>query len=210
MDFLGQQVRGPAESGELSTSGLALRPFLLRLLAWAVPVIVVWMLITPFYNRFLKVSAENLLNLSESPDVTELYFHPEKEYRDRGYVVVHRSDFPPSRRQVYSFRATDLHFHLLLLGSLFLAVPAIPWRERLEKLGWALLLSVFFHILLAFFWVKFGYATQLGSWSLENYGAFARNFYGLGKHLLDLPFKLAFPFVLWVVFYFPLLIPRQS
>ena len=37
--------------------------------------------------------------------------------------------------------------------------------------------------------MKFVYATQLGAWSLAHYGAFARNFWGLGKHLLDLPFK---------------------
>ncbi|MEM7479757.1 MAG: hypothetical protein AAF481_01170 [Acidobacteriota bacterium] len=179
------------------------RPFVLRLLAWIVPVTLVWLVITPFYNRFLKVSAENLLTLSESPDVTELYFHPDEKYRKGGYVVVHRSDFPPAKRQVYSFRATDLHFHLILLAGLFLAVPGVPIKERLPRLGWALLIAVFFHVILAFFWVKFAYATQLGRWSLDNYGAFARNFYGLGKHLLDLPFKLAFPFVLFVVFYFP-------
>ena len=52
-------------------------------------------------------------------------------------------------------------------------------------------------------------ATQLGSWSLEHYGAFARNAYGLGKHLADLPFKLAFPLVLWTAFYWPLVAPPE-
>jgi hypothetical protein len=50
--------------------------------------------------------------------------------------------------------------------------------------------------------VKFVYATQLGDWSMSHYGAFARNFWGLGKHLMDLPFKLALPLVLWAAFYF--------
>ena len=50
-----------------------------------------------------------------------------------------------------------------------------------------------------FFWVKFIYATQLGSWSLEQYGALTRNVWGMGKHVLDLPVKLGLPLLLWAV-----------
>ncbi len=49
--------------------------------------------------------------------------------------------------------------------------------------------------------MKFTYATQLGAWSVAHYGSFAQNFWGLGKHLFDLPFKLTLPFLLWAVFY---------
>jgi len=180
--------------------------FLRNLLLWALPVAAVWMLATPFYNRFLAASGENLVNLTESPNVTDLVPAPQGE----GYFFILRNDFPPARRRVYSMRMTDIHFHLLLLGVLFLAVPGVRWRRRLESLGWALLVAVFFHLALVFFWVKFAYATQLGSWSLENYGAFARNFFGLGKHLLDLPFKLAFPLVLWAAFYYRELLPGDA
>lgn len=180
--------------------------FLRNLLLWAVPVAVVWWVVTPVYNRFLVAAGENLLHLVERPDVTELAPSTQAE----GYWLILRKDFPPAKSRVYSMRVTDLHFHLIMLGALFLAVPGVPWRERLGNLGWALLIAVFFHILLVFFWVKFAYATQLGAWSLENYGAFARNFYGLGKHLLDLPFKLAFPLVLWAGFYYPVLLRPAS
>ena len=88
---------------------------------------------------------------------------------------------------------TDLHFHLVLLGALFLAVPGVPWRKRLENLGWAVLVTVFFDLFLCFFVVKCAYATKLGAWSLAHYGPFARNAYGLVQHLLDLPFKLGLP-----------------
>lgn len=179
--------------------------FIRNLLLSIVPVAVVWLLITPFYNRFLAASAQNLLHLVESPNVTELVSAPQGD----GYYFILRNDFPPAKRRVYSLRVTDIHFHLLLLAVLFLAVPRVPWRQRLGNLGWALLVAVFFHILLVFFWVKFAYATQLGSWSLANYGAFARNFYGLGKHLLDLPFKLAFPLALWAAFYYRQLLPAD-
>lgn len=180
--------------------------FLRNLLLWTVPVAVVWWVATPLYNRFLVAAGENLLHLVERPDVTELAPATQGD----GYWLILRKDFPPAKARVYSLRVTDLHFHLMLLAALFLAVPDVPWRERLAGLGWAMLIAVFFHIALVFFWVKFAYATQLGTWSLENYGAFARNFYGLGKHLLDLPFKLAFPLVLWAAFFWRQLVPARD
>ena len=93
-------------------------------------------------------------------------------------------------------------WELVKLVALFLAVPAVEKRRRFENLGWALLVSVCFHILVLFFYVKFVYSTQLGAWSNEHYGAFAQNLWGFGKHLLDLPIKLALPFILWTGFYF--------
>jgi len=164
-------------------------------LLWLLPVAPFWVLATPVYNRFLLGSAENLVHLTESPDVTDLV------RKDNHFAYVSRRDFPPSKSLVHSFRVTDVHFHLLMVAALFLAVPAVAWRRRLENLGWALLITVFFDIFLVFFEVKFVYATRLGAWSQAHYGAFARNFWGLGKHLLDLPFKFSFPFLLWAGFY---------
>jgi hypothetical protein len=184
-----------------------LKRFLVRLALWLVPAAAVWALATPLYNRFLIASAENLLHLVESPDVTDL--SPAAE--DRHYARLTRLDFVPADHARYSrsFRVTDIHFHLVLLAVLFLAVPGVDRRRRLENLGWALLVAVFFHILLACAWVEFFYTTQMGSFSLEHYGAVARNVFGLAKHLLDLPFKLAFPLVLWTAFYFRLLLPAR-
>ncbi len=170
--------------------------FILNALLWVVPVALVWLVATPVYNRFLLGSAENLVRLTESPSVTNLL------RKDDHFAYVQRRDFPPAKSLVHSFRVTDVHFHLLMLGILFLAVPRVPWRRRLESLGWAVLITVFFDIFLIFFYVKFTYATQLGAWSLAHYGPFARNFWGLGKHLLDLPFKFSLPFLLWAGFYF--------
>jgi hypothetical protein len=183
--------QAPTATVRRSWAGRLIRNILL----WIVPVALVWLAVTPVYNRFLKTAAENLLLLTESPNVTRLLA------QDPHTAHIRRRDFPPSRSVVGSVRVTDLHFHLVLLAALFLAVPDVPWRERLANLGWAVLIAVFFHLLLLFFWVKFVYATQLGSWSLAHYGPFARNLFGLGKHLLDLPFKLSLPLVLWAAFY---------
>jgi len=196
--------RRPA--ADAPAAGFPLLRFVRNLALAAVPVVLVWLAITPLYDRFLIAAGENLVHFTESPDVTGLL--PAVE--DPHYAVILRHDFPPARERVSSLRVTDLHFHLVLLAAFFLAVPDVPWRPRLANLGWALLVAVFFHLVLVLFWVKFVYATQLGAWSLEHYGPVARNFWGLGKHLLDLPFKLAFPFVLWAAFYLPRLLPAGN
>lgn len=167
-----------------------------NLLLWILPAAAVWLLITPFYNRFLAAAGEPLARLTEFPSVTRLYI------QETHQVLVTRSDLSGSQGFVYKLRLTDLHFNLILTVALFLAVPAIEPRRRMENLGWALLVSVCFHILVLFFSVKFFYSTQLGAWSNEHYGPIAQNFWGFGKHLLDLPFKLALPFILWAGFYF--------
>ncbi|MBV8202061.1 MAG: hypothetical protein JOZ15_15685 [Acidobacteria bacterium] len=182
--------RGPAPPRRAWTTVL-----IRNTLLWMVPVAVLWWLATPVYNRVLLRSASGVLALFEHPAVTELSAKGDHD----AYVV--RRDFPPARSLVHPFRVTDVHFHLLLLISLFLAVPGLPWRERLANLTIAAAITVAYDVLLVVFIVEFSYSTQLGAWSLAHYGAFARNFYGLAKHLLDLPFKLALPLLLWCVFY---------
>lgn len=167
-----------------------------NLLLWLLPAVAVWVLCTPFYNRFLALAGERLTRAGEFPAVTRLYI------QDTHQVLVTRSDLSGKDGFVYRFRITDLHFNLILTVALFLAVPAVERRRRAENLGWALLISVVFHILIVFFFVKFVYSTQLGAWSNEHYGPVAQNLWGFGKHLLDLPFKLALPFILWAGFYF--------
>jgi hypothetical protein len=167
----------------------------LRLLAWLIPVTVAWLALTPVYNNILRIGGERLVRLTEHPPVTRL------ERYDTHHLLITRSDIPTSQGSLSSIRTTDLHFDLILLAALFLAVPGEPLRTRFANLGWAALISVAFHLVLVVFWVKFVYATQLGTWSLEHYGPFGRNFWGLGKHLLDLPFKFALPLILWSYFY---------
>jgi hypothetical protein len=185
-----------ARPSRADRSWLAL--FLRNVLLWLIPVWAVWALFTPFYNRFLLAGGQNLLHLTEYPSITQLLQQGSDD------AVIARLD-PPLGRLQHGFRVTDIHFHLVLLAALFLAVPRVPWRERLGNLGWAALITVFFDLALVFFKVKVAYATELGNWSLQHYGPFARNAYGLLHHLLDLPFKLALPFALWAAFYLSLL-----
>ena len=178
--------------------------FVRNVVLWLIPVTIAWVLLTPYYNRFLVKAGENLTRMTESPSTTRL------QAQGRHHLLITRSDMPASRGSLSSVRVTDTHFPLLLLVSFFLAVPGVPWPRRLENLGWALLIAVFFHIVSLLFWVKFVYATQLGEWSAQHYGSFAQNFWGLGKHLIDLPFKLALPLALWAAFYLRELLPQEG
>ncbi len=178
------------------------RRFAVGVLLWLLPAAIVWMVVTPFYNRFLTTSAENLVRLTESPGVTRLTVH------DRHHLVIQRSDYAiPDKPWLGSIRTSDTHFPTIMLAAFFLAVPGVSWRRRLENLGWALLIAAFFHIVSLFFRVNFVYATQLGAFSRENYGSLAINLWGISSHLLELPFKFAMPFLLWAAFYIRLVLP---
>lgn len=168
-----------------------LRRFLRNLGLWLIPVVLAWLALTPFYNRFLITGTENLVRLTESPSVTRL--QPNKAH----YFAVTRTD---KAGVLYSVRVTDAHFPLILTALLFLSVPGITHRQRFENLGWSVLISIFFHLLLLLCWVKFVYATQL-SWSAAEYPPWKQNVWGLSKHVLDLPVKLGLPLGLWAAFY---------
>ncbi len=175
--------------------------FALRAILWLIPVAVVWVIVTPMYNRFLITAAENLVRITERPSVSRLAIE------GKHHTIAARTDLSQPAGKV---RVTDIHFPLLMLGAFFLAVPGVSIKVRMGKLGWALLISVFFHLISLMFWVKFLYATQQGAWSAANFGPFAQNFWGLGKHLLDLPFKFSWPLVLWVAFFPRLLLPKND
>lgn len=178
------------------------RRFALRALLWSLPATAAWLLAATPYNALLAGAGEGLVRLTERPAVTRLTLV-------RGHdILITRSDTRAGGRLPRGLRATDLHFPVVLLLATFLAVPGVPAATRWGNLGWALLASVAFHLLDLVFWVKFLYATQLGEWSLRHYGPWARNFWGLGKHLVDLPLKLALPVGLWAWFYLPAL--RQT
>lgn len=174
------------------------------LLIWIVPIAVVWILITPVYNRFLTTAAENLVQLTESPNATRL------QVAETHFFLITRNDAPMPRGYLARVRVTDTHFTLIMLAAFFLAVPGVPLRKRLEPLGWSVLISIFFHILSLFLWVKFMYATQLGEWSNAHYGSFAQNFWGISKHLADLPFKFGLPVLLWAFFFLGEILPKKS
>ena len=168
------------------------------------PLALLWTLLTPFYNRFLEVSAQRLLRFTEWPAVSQLL------PKDTHTALVLRADVPSSKGFLYGIRVTDIHFNLVMLAAFFAAVPGIPWRRRLESFGWAFVIAVVFHIVSLFLYVKFAYATQLGQWSLDHYPHWKREAWGMAKHVFDLPLKFSLPLVLWAAFYFRELLGNRA
>jgi hypothetical protein len=168
-------------------------------LLWIVPAALVWLALSPVYNRFLAAAGEALLHLGESPNATRLYV------RDLHVLRVARTDIGGGQSALDETRLSDFHFDWILLATLFLATPGITLSQRARTLAWSAGALVLFHLLLLVCHVESLYANGLGDWSLRHYGAVARNAWGLGKHLLDLPFKFALPFALWAGFHLRLL-----
>ena len=175
-----------------------------RALLWLLPVAAVWLLLTPLYNRVLVGEGAQLLRLTESPNATLLYL------RDTHVLRIARLDIGGGQTALHETRLTDFHFDWILLAALFLATPGATPRERLRTLGWSSLGLAVFHLLLLLFYVKSVYANGLGDWSAQHYGAWGRNFWGLGKHILDLPVKFGLPFALWAYFHFAKLRPPPA
>lgn len=174
--------------------GWALR--LARNLALTAPIaMLLWLMVSGFLSLFIAQAAERLTRIFERPAVTRIELSKGED------ALITRADTRAHGRLPYRVRVTDIHFPLVLLIAIFLATPDITPRERFGNLGYALVATLCFEVIDLFFWVKFVYATQLGEWSAAHYGPFARNLWGLGKHVLDLPVKLALPFALWAAFY---------
>ena len=90
----------------------------LGILAWTVPCAIVWLTITPLYNRILSGWTERLVRLTESPAVSRV------EMQDRHFAAIRRSDYAGDRH-LYRIRVTDLHFNLILTGALGPMVQAL-------------------------------------------------------------------------------------
>jgi len=165
--------------------------------------VALWLAVAPVYNRMLVNGGELLLHLGESPNQTRVYL------REGRYAMVVRHDVSGGQRFVAELTLADLHFNLILLVALFLAPPGVPWARRWRRLGLAALAGLAFHLALIVFRIESVYALELGEWSARHYGPVARNFWGLGKHLLDLPLKLGLPLLLWATFYLRLVLPAR-
>ena len=165
--------------------------------------VLVWLALTPVYNRMLIDAGELVLHLGETPNQTRLYL------RQGRYATVVRGDVSGGQRSLGELPLADLHFNWILLVALFLAPPGVAGSLRWSRLGLAALAMLGFHVVLLVFHVEAHYALRLGEWSARHYGPVARNFWGLGKHVLDLPIKLGLPLLLWAGFYLRLLLPPR-
>ena len=166
--------------------------FLSRLPFAAMTALLIWLAIRPALDASVCRLAEMLIRGYEYPRVTRL--HAEEHH-----AHIQRADLRTGSA-VPSIPLTEIHFNTVVLLALFLAFANPQTRVQLERLvmGWSVLLATQVVNLVAH--VKFLYATAMGDWSASHYSELGRNVYGFLQYFTDLPGRFAFPFLIWVLF----------
>lgn len=155
--------------------------------------VLIWMALSPLYDRALAAGAETILRAFENPPVTRL--RPAGD----GFVTVDRADFDRrSKRPAMPVR--DLTFNFVLLAALF-AMAKRPFSDRnIGGLFAAAGILALTHLGAVVVEVMSIYVAKLGAWSRVNYGSLERNFWGVASHFYRLVLMYAIAFGLWWVF----------
>ncbi len=165
----------------------------LRAFAGFVVGVVLWVLLSPVYDRVVAAGAESIMRAFEKPKVTRLRLAADN------FTTVDRADFDPrSKRPGISIR--DLTFNIVLLIALF-AASSRPFTDR--NIGGFLVAAVILaltHIFGVVTEVMSIYVAKLGLWSTVNYGEFDRNLWGVLNHFYRLVLMYAIAFALWWIF----------
>lgn len=168
----------------------------LKALAGFIAGLVVWVALTPVYDRVIARGAEMTLRAFEDPPVTRLRQIDEK------FTSVDREDFDPrSKRPGIQLR--DLTFNFILLCALFAIHPrAISDRNILGFLLASIALAIT-HVLAAVAEVMSIYVAKLGPWSRVTYTDLERNVWGVVSHGYRMVLMYAIAFGLWYAFRAP-------
>ncbi len=165
------------------------RAAVLRALTGFVLALAFWFGFGAPYERLLASAAEAVLRATERPAVTRLA-------AAGGEILVERADLPPGSPRP-GLPAADIHFNLVLLVALFALDPHPLHGKRVGALLLGCLVLFAVHVAALVFQVRSVYATALGPWSAERYGAVARNFWAGGFHFYEVAGRFAAPFAIW-------------
>jgi len=166
--------------------------FLRRLPLALAAALVLWLLLRPALDHAVAGLAQTLVRAYEYPRVTRLVVADHR-------AEVRRADFRTSSG-IPALALTEIHFNLIVLLALSLALPRPFSRRRLERLFMGCCVLYFTQALNLVFHIKTLYALGLGEWSQANYSDLARNLFGFGRYFTDLPGRFSFPFLVWLGF----------
>jgi len=172
----------------IGTPGVFLRRLPVALMAG----VMLWLLLRPAVDIAVAGLAQTLIRAFEHPRVTRLVV-------DDHRIQVHRSDFR-SGSGIPTVSLAENNFNLIVLLTLCLALPRPFSRRQLERLFMGCCVLYLTQTLNLVFHIKTLYATGLGEWSRQFYSDFARDVFGFGRYLTDLPGRFSFPFVIWLGF----------
>lgn len=168
----------------------------LKALAGFVAGLVLWVALTPQYDRLVARGAEMTLRAFEKPPVTRLNRIDDK------FTSVDREDFDPrSKRPGIQLR--DLTFNFILLCALFAIHPRAISDRNILGFVLASLALVVTHIVAAVAEVMSIYVAELGPWSRVHYSDLERNVWGVASHGYRMVLMYAIAFGLWYAFRAP-------
>jgi hypothetical protein len=154
--------------------------------------LLLWVLLSPLYNRGIANLAERSLRLFERPSVTRL--EP-----DGNYVTINRSDFDPRSKRP-GLPLHDLTFNFILMTSLFAASRRIFTDRNVGGFVAASIVMMLTHVFALIAAVMKIYVSQLGLWSTIHYSTIARNGWGVANSAYRVVLMYAIAFALWWIF----------
>jgi len=164
----------------------------LKAIAGFIAGVVLWVLLSPLYDRVIGTGAQAVLRAFENPKVTRL------RLAEDNFTTVDRSDFDPrSKRPGIGIR--DLTFNVVLLFALFAASPRTFSDRNIGGFLVSCAALALTHIAAVVIEVESIYAGKLGMWSTVNYSDFERNLWGVLNHSYRLVLMYAIAFALWFV-----------
>ena len=151
--------------------------------------LVVWLTLTPAYNRALAFSARGLLAVIQR--------EPAPEFRQKGReVLVIRPDVAP-RSSRPGIPLYDLTFNIVLLTTLF-AVNKKSFGDGNVK-GFLIAIAVLFltHVLALTIWTRQLYVSWFGELSANDYGDLSRLLWTRAVLFYRIVAQFAIPVLLW-------------
>jgi hypothetical protein len=155
--------------------------------------LLLWVFLSPLYDRMISSGAAATMRVFERPPVTYLRMAADN------FVTVNRSDFDPrSKRPAIPVR--DLTFNVLLLTALFAASKRTFSDRNIGGFVVAAVILALTHVLGTIAEVMSIYVAKLGPWSIAHYSDFERTFWGVTNHFYRLVLMYAIAFALWWIF----------
>ena len=156
--------------------------------------VVLWVFLTPVYDRMIAAGAEKVLRTFETPSVTQL------RPQDDGFTTVDRTDFDKRSQKRPAIPIKDLTFNVALLTALFAASRRTFSDRNIGGFILAMVCLALTHVFGAVVEVMSIYVAKLGMWSTVHYSEVERNVWGVLNHFYRLVLMYALAFGLWWVF----------
>lgn len=177
--------------------------FLIKVVIFLFLIYVLWIPFIPHYNKLLISIVNVIMHIIENPDKSIIS-------TAENYLVISRHDMDPNSPTIPAFGIRHLQFSMVLLLTLLLATPKIPFNKRLLNIVIGMILILIYHVFVITDQIFFLYSTNLGEYSKAYYSDFQRNVFGSIKNFNEGVGIYFFPILFWMALSTHYLFPRKS